>query len=220
MNGPGKRRPARSHHLDADVKPQKGSRRRGEILEEAILLAAWEELSAVGYAHLTMEGVATRAKTNKAVVYRRWSNKGNLVIAALKKYPLKKYLHLISAEAPDTGNLREDVLILLGRITKPLQDVGGEIIHGLLVDFLDKEKISSLPRMFQTQGNDRLTTAMRTILEHAEKRGEVHVEKINPRIISLPIDLIRYEIIIHHEPISDVILNEIVDDIFLPLVRA
>jgi AcrR family transcriptional regulator len=202
------------------VKPQRGSRRRGEILEDAILLAAWEEISAVGYTHLTMEGVAARAKTNKAVVYRRWPNKGHLIIAALKKYPLKKYLPLLNSEAPDSGNLREDVLILLGRITKPLQDIGAETIHGILVDFFDKEKMSSLPRMLQSQDNDRMTSGMRTILEHAEKRGEVHVENINPRIISLPIVLIRYEIIIRHEPISDATLNEIVDDIFLPLIHA
>jgi AcrR family transcriptional regulator len=219
MNGPGKRPPAQSRHLGNDVKPQKESRRRGEILEDAILLAAWEELSAVGYTHLTMEGVAARAKTSKAVMYRRWPNKGKLVIAALKKYPLKKYLPL-STEAPDTGNLREDVLILLGRIIKPLQDVGAETLHGLLVDFFDKEMISSLPQILQSQGNDRISSAMRTILEHAEKRGEIRVEKINPRIISLPVDLIRFEIITRHKPITDATLNEIVDDIFLPLVRA
>jgi len=33
-------------------------------------------------------------------------------------------------------------------------------------------------------------------------------------------DLIRYEILIRHEPVSDATLNEIVDDIFLPLIRA
>jgi AcrR family transcriptional regulator len=206
--------------LGNDVKPQKESRRRGEILEDAILLAAWEELSAIGYTHLTMEGVAARAKTSKAVMYRRWPNKGNLVIAALHKYSLKKYLPLLSTEAPDTGNLREDVLILLGRIIKPLQDIGAETLHGLLVDFFDKEMISSLPQILQSQGNDRISSAMRTILENAEKRGEIRVEKINPRIISLPVDLIRFEIITRHKPITDATLNEIVDDIFLPLVRA
>jgi AcrR family transcriptional regulator len=219
MNGLGKKPPARSRHVGVDVKPQKESRRRGEILEDAILLAAWEELSAVGYTHLTMEGVAARAKTSKAVMYRRWPNKGNLIVAALHKYSLKKYLPLLSNEAPNTGNLREDVLILLGRVTKPLQEIGAETIHGLLVDFLDKETVSSLPRILQSQGNDRMISAMRMILEHAEKRGEIHVEKINPRIISLPMDLIRYEIIIRHEPISDATLNEIIDDIFLPLIH-
>jgi len=202
-----------AHRGVSDPGSQKGTRRRGEILENAILLAAWEELSGTGYTHLTMEGVAARAKTNKAVVYRRWPNKGALVVAALKKY-----LPRPSREVPDTGELRTDILILLRNVTQPLQAIGAETLHGLLVDFLDKDTVSSLPRMLRSEGNDRVTTAMRTILEHAQKRGEISLKEINPRIVSLPMELIRYEILIRQEPVSDATLNEIVDDIFLPLV--
>lgn len=208
-----KERSERLHHADDTEGVQKGTRRRGEILEEAILLAAWEELSEVGYGHLTMEGVAARVKTNKAVLYRRWPNKGRLVIAALKKYLPKP-----TREVPDTGDLRTDVLLLLRSVTQPLQIIGAETIHGLLVDFLDKEKISSIPGMFSSRGNDRITMAMKTILQYAQERGDVHLEKISPRIISLPMDLMIHEIFIRHEPLSDTTLNEIVDEIFLPLV--
>jgi len=38
------------------------TRRRGAKLEAALLQAAWDELTAVGYAALTMENVAARAK--------------------------------------------------------------------------------------------------------------------------------------------------------------
>jgi AcrR family transcriptional regulator len=48
-----------------------GNRRRGEILEDAIIKAAWDELSDIGYNSLTMETIAARAKTNKVVLYRR-----------------------------------------------------------------------------------------------------------------------------------------------------
>lgn len=205
--------PTRSWNDEDDSVVIKGTRRRGKILEEAILLAAWEELSEVGYAHLTMEGVAARAKTNKAVVYRRWPDKRRLVIAVLKSY-----LPLPDRKVPDTGDLRTDLLILLRSVTRPLQMIGAETLHGLLVDVIDKEKISSLPRILQANRNDWITLAMRTILEHAQKRGDVIREEINPRIISLPLDLIRYEVLFRHEPVSDIVLDEIVDDMFLPLV--
>ena len=61
-------------------------RRRGEELESALLDAAWEELAAVGFASLTMESVAARAKTGVAVLYRRWPNKDELVLAAIVHY--------------------------------------------------------------------------------------------------------------------------------------
>ncbi len=60
------------------------SRRRGAVLEQALCAAAVQELIEVGYAGLTMEGVAARAHTGKAAVYRRWPNKHALTLDALR----------------------------------------------------------------------------------------------------------------------------------------
>lgn len=59
------------------------SRRRGEVLERALYAATLAELAAVGYGGLTMEGIAARAQTGKAALYRRWTSKHDLVQAAL-----------------------------------------------------------------------------------------------------------------------------------------
>ena len=83
-------------------------RRRGEELEAALLQAAWDELAEVGFAKLTMESVAVRAKTGVAVLYRRWPNKDDLVIAAIGHYGKTR-----PVEIPDTGTLRGDMLGLL-----------------------------------------------------------------------------------------------------------
>lgn len=59
------------------------TRRRGKQLEDALYDAALAELAAVGYGGLTMEGIAARARTGKAALYRRWSCKRDLVQSAL-----------------------------------------------------------------------------------------------------------------------------------------
>ena len=59
-------------------------RRHGAELEAAVLDAAWDALIEVGYAHLTMGGVAERAQTSEPVLYRRWPNKDALVLAAME----------------------------------------------------------------------------------------------------------------------------------------
>lgn len=59
------------------------SRRRGEILESAIYEATLAERSDVGYGGLTIEGVAARARTGKAALYRRWYGKRELIQAAM-----------------------------------------------------------------------------------------------------------------------------------------
>src|ERR1700758_350552 len=83
-------------------------RRRGEELEAALLEAAWDELAEAGFPKLTMESVAARAKTGVAVLYRRWPNKDELVLAAIRHYGETR-----PVEVPDTGTLRGDLLALL-----------------------------------------------------------------------------------------------------------
>lgn len=60
------------------------TRRRGADLEDALYAAALAELAERGYAGLSVEGVAARARTGKAALYRRWSGKQELVLAALR----------------------------------------------------------------------------------------------------------------------------------------
>ncbi|WP_332238023.1 hypothetical protein [Sporolactobacillus sp. KGMB 08714] len=60
---------------------------------------------------------------------------------------------------------------------------------------------------------------MTTILKNGALRGEIQPEE-TPRIISLPLDLLRRELIMRREPISDKTIEKIADDIFLPFIHA
>jgi Tetracyclin repressor-like, C-terminal domain len=59
---------------------------------------------------------------------------------------------------------------------------------------------------------------MQTILERAIDRGEIAAARLTPRIVSLPTDLARHEVLMTFEPLSDEAIKEIVDEVFLPLV--
>ena len=58
---------------------------------------------------------------------------------------------------------------------------------------------------------------MSGVLGRAALRGEAR-EDISPRVARLPLDLLRHELILTHEPPSSQTIEEIVDEIFLPLV--
>ncbi|CAM3930567.1 TetR/AcrR family transcriptional regulator [Cohnella lubricantis] len=191
------------------------TRRRGEVLENAILQAAWDELREIGYSRLSMEGVASRAGTNKNAVYRRWPNKYALVAAVILKHLPKP-----SMEVPDTGSLREDLLTLLRRLTTPMQMIGAETIHGLMSDQHGKDIISSMPEALRSRTEDKLAVAIKEILNRAVQRGEVDPRRVKDRVVTLPIDLIGFELLSTHEPISVQAIEEIIDDIFLPIVLA
>jgi Tetracyclin repressor-like, C-terminal domain len=61
---------------------------------------------------------------------------------------------------------------------------------------------------------------MMTILERAAQRGEVRLDKITPRVASLPTDLTRHELLLTRAPVPEATIVEIVDEVFLPLVQA
>src|SRR5947209_14535587 len=83
-------------------------RRRGAALEEALLDAAWAELIETGYAGFTIEAVAERAQTSRAVIYRRWPQRWDLITAAVRHYQ-----ELNPVRTPDTGSLRDDLIVYL-----------------------------------------------------------------------------------------------------------
>lgn len=186
------------------------TRRRGEALEHALLDAAWAELQTAGYAGLTMEAVADRAGTSRAVLYRRWRNRPELVLAVIRRHR-----PLLSGEIPDTGSLRDDVLALLRRMSARLAEIGPETVYGLLGDYLSDAD------MFARSRDQLLTIStevMETILKRAAGRGEARAGVEN-RIATLPTALFRNELFLARIPPSEGTLVEIVDDVFLPLVR-
>ncbi len=186
-------------------------RRRGEQLEDAVLRATWEELALTGYSRLTMEAVAERARTSKAVLYRRWPNRALLVLAALRTHA-----PMLSGEAPDTGSLRGDVLTLLRRVSQRLGDIGAETVWGLLANLLsDTAALETLRRHTLDVGSE----AMETILRRAQARGEIPVRVVPARVRTLAIDLARHELFLNRAAVADAVLVDIVDNVFLPLVR-
>ena len=175
-----------------------------------LLDAAWAELQAVGYAGLTMEAVADRAGTSRAVLYRRWRNRPELVLAVIRRHR-----PLLSGEIPDTGTLRGDVLALLRRMSSRLAEIGPETVYGLLGDYLGDAD------MFARSRDQLLSISaevMETILKRAADRGEARAAVEN-RIATLPTALFRNELFLARTPPSEGTLVEIVDDVFLPLVR-
>lgn len=187
-----------------------GTRRRGDSLEADILQAAWEELSDVGYARFTMEGVAARAKTSKTVIYRRWTNRAELVLAAMRQRG-----PVLSGEVPNTGELRSDVVALLNRVSRRMQEVGMETMHGVISEYVGDDPVPAF-----LSGRQAGYETMHKILKHAADRGDVNLEELSPRIMTLPVDLARHEFLTTHQPLSETAIIEIVDEIFLPLIRA
>jgi AcrR family transcriptional regulator len=196
----------------AERAQQPRQRRRGEELEAALLEAAWRELVEVGFGRLTMESVAARAKTGVAVLYRRWPNKDDLVIAAIRHYGAAH-----SVDVPDTGSLRGDMIALLssfGRTQVSFAVTVGAVFSGLLAS-------SGLtPAQVRERILADLPLPSGQVFARAHERGEIDLDRIPRAVLTMPSDLIRHDMLMTYQPIPDERVLQIVDDLFLPLVAA
>ncbi|SDF73294.1 TetR/AcrR family transcriptional regulator [Pseudonocardia oroxyli] len=187
-------------------------RRRGAELEEAILRAAAEELRASGYAGMTMDKVARRAGTNKNAIYRRWPQRAALGVAA--------YKYVADARTPtvDTGSLRGDALELLRQANATWSSPHGAVLRDLLAAAADEPALLELLR--EQAGGGALSAAWFTLLGRAVARGEAPPEAVQPRVAALPMTVLRGEYALRGVPaVPDEVLVEIVDEIYLPLIR-
>lgn len=188
-------------------------RRHGRQLEAALLDAAWDELVEIGYANLTMESVAARAHTGVTVLYRRWANKSQLVLAAIEYYRQAR-----PVEVPDTGSLRGDLLAQLTAMSKARATftavAAAAGFSGLLAD----------SGLNPAQARDRLLGDQplwrdQTLYRRAHDRGEIDLDRTPLAVLAMPFDLVRHDLLMSLKPLKPARITSIIDELFLPLVR-
>ncbi|XVQ06621.1 TetR/AcrR family transcriptional regulator [Spirillospora sp. CA-255316] len=185
-------------------------RRRGAVLEKALLDAAWEELTAQGYAKFTMDAVVKRAGTSPSVLYRRWSDRDELAQAAIAHHLREQVLDI-----PDTGSLREDVLTLMREINATRAQLTTTMFAHLAAHY---QATGTRPSDLTDPAATGRKEATDVIFDRAVERGEIDPQHITERIKTLPFDLLRHELLTTFAPAGDHTLQEIVDTIFLPLI--
>lgn len=183
-------------------------RRRGPALEAALLEAAWAELTERGYTGFALESVAKRAGTSTPVIYRRWPDKTRLVEAAIA------YASDANAvDVPDTGSLRGDLIAMM-RAANTSRVGLLAATTALLGSYF--EETGTNPGQLRDQVMGKRSSA-ELIMQRAIERGEVDIEVVTPRVVSLPFDLFRHEVLMTLQPIPESDITAIVDQIVLPL---
>jgi len=187
------------------------TRRRGEVLETVLLEAVWSELKEVGYGRLSFDAVAKRANTSKAVLYRRWPNRLELVRTAIRFHRPRPLEPVI-----DTGSLRGDVLAALEYMTYGMGEIP-DIVSGMVADAISDERLGE---SFRSELIEITAKIMEAILQNATERGEIAAPSLPKQLVTLPIDLARYKMLMTGKPPTRDVIEQIVDEVFLPLVKA
>lgn len=131
-----------------------------------MLQAAIEEYSERGWAGLTMDGVAKRAGVGKSTIYLRWTNKEDLLAAAIQSMS-----HGI--QPVDTGSLRGDFTQLAESLIENYWTPIGWGMYRILIDVAGSgENVSHFTHLV----NDIHRRSALAILERSVERGELRPE--------------------------------------------
>lgn len=136
-----------------------------EDVTDAIRTAVFEELAAVGFARMSIEGIARRAGVGKTAVYRRWKSKLALVLDLVSAFAAQ------GLPAPATGSLYGDVRALLEVASHALRHpVASQVIPDLLVEAARHPEISDAIKAALLDGQQGIAAV---IVREAVERGEL-----------------------------------------------
>jgi AcrR family transcriptional regulator len=177
---------------------------------EEILRATIDELQSVGYDRTTMDAIAERAGASKATLYRHWPGKAELVVAAIR------YMKGVDATPlPDTGELRSDLLALLGGAA---QHSGQEqlcVMRGM-VSACGADP--QLARAFYEQVIAVKRAGAVEILLRAQARGEVSEAADIQFLVDAAPAMLIFRHLLTPDPVDEQYLTRLVDDVWLPLL--
>lgn len=211
----GEKTMATSRRTTADEAPPVSPvspRRRGPVLERAILDATLEQLSTVGWNALTMEGVAARAQTGKAAVYRRWSSKEELVADALRS-GLPDLDH-----ADDHGSVREDLYRLCLRLRDAMYSRSGFALRSVLYecDAASAERFHGMVLQRMVAPAQRLFAQA---IRQGIARGDVRPDATAEVIFDVIPGLMMFRAKVRGSEWPDEAVAEMVDRVLVPLLR-
>ena len=150
-----------------DAVGARGGRPRSKEREREILAAALHALVTEGFDAMTIEGVAAAAGAGKATVYRRWHNKIDLVIDAIREQVA------LSAVIVDTGDIAADMRSFLRQLQGDLLGPNGALLAAFMAERL---RHPALAEAFEVQYKSHKRAQLRRLVRRAVMRGDLPPE--------------------------------------------
>lgn len=185
-------------------------RPRDHARDEAIHQAALEILADVGYDRITVESIAARAHVSKATIYRRFKNKQEILMSAMREHAACTLPRI------DKGNLRDDLIALISEHVKLLKGPEGELTMSLLAIAHRDPELGKLLNQTSPIDADNESAAL---FARAIARGDIS-KKANISFLSEVVpSIITNRIFITHQPVSQKFIEQLVDELLIPALR-
>lgn len=167
--------------------------------QRATLAAATDLLLERGFAGLTIERVAARARVAKTTIYRHWPNRGALAVSVCAGL-------VVPAPVPDTGDPRADLVSLVGGPAEGLAAAPWAKALASLIDVAQRDpELARLHAAFIAQR----ASAAATVLRRAVAAGQLPADTDVDLAVGLLVGPLFYRRLVSHEPVDAALATEI-----------
>lgn len=194
--------------MDSGEESRASGRPRDPEVERGILLATQDLLVESGYAGTTIAGVAQRAQCGKSAIYRRWSSKVDLVVAAVRA------LH-ITTETPDTGTLRGDLIAAAMHFARS-DERSGRVLASLLSEIGRDPELRDVA--YRTIGEPPVA-ALVAVIERWIERGTVPADVPVALVAGIVPTAAFGSVMLRQRSLETEAVAELVDFVLLPALR-
>lgn len=183
---------------------------RGEARTAAILDTALRVLVADGYERFTIDSVAAQAHASKTTIYRRWSNKAELVKAALDAHDAN-----CNDQVPDTGSLRGDLIATLDMLRRKTASIPPTLYTDLMRAMEhDAELADAINRHLTDPGLSPFDAPLSRAIPRGEARADVDRELIH----DVAEAMLTHRLTMR-ATVDGTFIRRLVDDVLIVLVR-
>lgn len=195
--------------------PEVSRRRRGLELEDAICLAAFDELRDVGFSAFTIESVAARAQTGKASIYRRWATKNELLMEAFCRGMPTPAGCLMAAEVDESVGTRAALRLVVGLMIDSMAGPNSATVHAIAGEAArDPAFGQALDRTMLAPRRQGLVELFRRGIE----RGDVAADAPIDLVAELIPAMVSTRLVFRHETPGPELLDQLVDELAMPLL--
>jgi AcrR family transcriptional regulator len=185
----------------SDVRVRRAGRPRSAEADAAILDAATEEFIEHGLDGMSVDEVASRASVSKATIYRRYTSKLALVVAAARRCCAQ---HLLVSE---TGSLDDDLRSLArGTVQMLHASQAGRAMPRMVAESARQHALGEERRAFIAERRSQPIA----LVERAIERGELRPGTDPAVLVDMLSAPLFYRYLLSGEPCDDAYVDELV----------
>jgi AcrR family transcriptional regulator len=174
---------------------------RIERTRQVVLAATSELVAELGYSDVTIEAISERSGVARSTIYRHWKQLPALMLDAIAAT-------IQGADPPDTGELRADLVLLVGELAELLtSERFSQIAIALIVESHRDPDIAEVHARFLRGRQQRTVAAIQRGIE----RGELPAT-VDPPTMAFDLAApVFFRALVQHQPVDKDFVEQHVD---------